>query len=84
MNCHLQIEKTGYLTDASPFQESRLTATPIQALGLTIRDTPPNELISEFQRVLEVAGIRRLKLDFYLSTERRVPFEGVSSGFLST
>lgn len=72
--------EVGCVTAASPFQESRFLATPIRELGLTITDTPLHELISEFQRELERVGIRRLKPDFYLSTEWGVPFESISIG----
>lgn len=54
--------------------------TPIRELGLTIIDTPLNELITEFRLELEQIGIRRLKPDFYLSTEWGVPFESISIG----
>ncbi|MBC7966262.1 MAG: hypothetical protein H7Z17_10100 [Fuerstia sp.] len=54
--------------------------TPIRDLGLTITDTPLNELITEFRRELERIGIQRLKPDFYLSTEWGVPFESISIG----
>ena len=68
------------MTAASPFQENRFMATPIRELGLTITDTPLNELVAEFRRELEQIGIRRLKPDFYLSTEWGVPFESISIG----
>ena len=55
-------------------------AMPIRDLGLTITDPPLNELIAEFRRELERIGIRRLKPDFYLSTEWGVPFESISIG----
>ncbi len=65
---------------ASPFQERRFLATPIRDLGLTIDETPLKVVVEEFQRELERVGIRRLKPDFYLSTEWGVPFESISIG----
>ncbi len=68
------------MTAAAPFHENRFLATPIRDLGLTITGTPLSELITEFQRELERVGIRRLKPDFYLTTEWGVPFESISIG----
>ena len=68
------------MTAATPFQENRFLATPIHKLGLSITETPLNELISEFRQELERIGIRKLKPDFYLSTEWGVPFESISIG----
>ena len=68
------------MTAASPFQENRFLATPIRDLGLTITGTPLERVVAEFQRELERVGIRRLKPDFYLSTEWGVPFESISIG----
>lgn len=68
------------MTAPSPFHENRFLATPIRELGLTIADTPLNDVVVEFRRELERAGIRRLKPDFYLSTEWGVPFETISIG----
>ncbi len=55
-------------------------ATPIRELGLKLTDSPLKELITEFQRELELIGIRHLKPDFYLSSEWGVPFESISIG----
>ena len=68
------------MTFASSFQENRFMAKPIRDLGLTITNTPLHELITEFQQELERIGIRRLKPDFYLSTEWGVPFDSISIG----
>jgi hypothetical protein len=63
---------------AAPFQESRLLATPIRDLGLTIAGTPLEPVLAQFQKELERAGIRKLKPHFYLSTEWGVPFNTIS------
>src|SRR5437868_1384620 len=62
----------------SAFHESRLLATPIRDLGLTIAGTPLEPVLGLFQEELEQIGIRRVKPHFYLSTEWGVPFGTVS------
>src|SRR5882724_7319965 len=66
------------MASASPFQESRLLATPIRDLGLTIAGTALEPVLTQFQQELERVGIRRLKPHFYLSTEWGVPFDTIS------
>jgi hypothetical protein len=43
--------------------------TPIRELGLTIAGTALESIVTEFEAELELAGIRRLRPRFYLSTE---------------
>src|SRR5262245_22540983 len=56
------------------FRESSLWSTPIRDLGLAIAGTPLEPVIDEVRGELERVGIRRLKPDFYLSTEWGVSF----------
>ncbi|HEX6644276.1 MAG TPA: putative zinc-binding metallopeptidase, partial [Gemmatimonadales bacterium] len=63
---------------ARTFQETNLWSTPIRDLGLTIEGTRLEPVIRGFERELELAGIRRLRPRFYLSTEWGVPFETVA------
>jgi hypothetical protein len=60
------------------FQETNLWSTPIRDLGLTIAGTRLEPVVAEFERELGLAGIRRLRPRFYLSTEWGVPFETVA------
>ena len=62
----------------TPFEQSRLLATPIRDLGLTIAGTPLEPVLAQFQQELEQIGILRLRPHFYLSTEWGVPFGTVS------
>lgn len=66
------------MAEKPPFEPSRLLATPIRDLGLTIAGTPLEPVLKHFQRELEQAGIVRLKPNFYLSTEWGVPFGTIS------
>lgn len=66
------------MASASPFQESRLLATPIRDLGLTIAGTPLEPVLAQFQKEIEQAGIHRLKPHNYLSTEWGVPFNTIA------
>lgn len=51
------------------FQEASLRATPLRDLGLTIAGTRLEPILAEFLRELEQVGIRKLRPEFYLSTE---------------
>jgi hypothetical protein len=68
------------MASQAPFQESRLLATPIRELGLTIAGTPLEPVLAQFQEELERAGLSRLRPDFHLSTEWGVPFDTISIG----
>jgi hypothetical protein len=59
------------------FQEAQ-GDRPIRDLGLTIEGTALAPVIAEFEAELAVAGIRRVRPRFYLSTEWGVPFETVA------
>jgi hypothetical protein len=59
------------------FSENRLTATPIQALGLSIEGSVLEPILEEFKAEIAHAGIR-LQPHFYLSTEW-----GVNPGSIS-
>jgi hypothetical protein len=66
-------------SDATPpFEEHRLLSTPIRDLGLTIEGTPLEPLLEKFRGELLRVGIRRLRPQFYLSTEWGVPFGTIS------
>jgi hypothetical protein len=60
------------------FQESNLETVPIRQLGLSIRGTPLEGLVAEFEDEIRRAGLRRLKPQFYLSTEWGVPFNTIA------
>jgi hypothetical protein len=62
------------------FHESKLGATPIRDLGLTIAGTRLEPIIAEFEAELQRMGIRRLRPRFYLTTEWGVPFDTVAIG----
>ena len=66
------------IADPAHFHESNLWSTPIRDLGLTIAGTRLEPVVAEFERELGLAGIRRLRPRFYLSTEWGVPFETVA------
>ena len=68
------------MSATSPFPASPHLSVPIRELGLRITGTPLEPVIDEFRRELERVGIRRLKPDFYLSTEWGVPFPSISIG----
>jgi hypothetical protein len=59
-------------------QLTRLLATPIRDLRLTISGGRLGPLIAAFQKELEGAGVVRLKPNYYLSTEWGVVFGSVS------
>ena len=61
-----------------PFEPSRLLATPIRDLKLTIAGTPLEPVLARFQAELRDASIVRLTPRFYLSTEWGVPFGTIS------
>ena len=54
-------------------EATKLGATPIRDLGLTIGGTRLEPILADFERELEAKGIRRLRPRFYLSTEWGVP-----------
>jgi hypothetical protein len=64
----------------SPFPKPAAPSVPIRELGLSIAGSALEPVLAEFRRELEAAGIRRLRPDFYLSTEWGVPFPSVSIG----
>lgn len=66
------------MPNSPPFEPSRLLATPIRDLGLTIAGTPLEPVLAHFQKELHKAGIVRLRPNFYLSTEWGVPFGTIS------
>ena len=60
------------------FQEATLSARPIRDLGLRIAGSSLEPILAEFQAELEHLGIRRVRPQFYLSTEWGVPFGTVN------
>lgn len=52
--------------------------TPLRDLGLTIRSTPLEKVLQDFQRELKQRGLTRVEPKFYLSTEWGVPFGTIS------
>jgi hypothetical protein len=64
----------------APFPAAPPLSVPIRELGLTIAGSPLEPVLGEFQNELERAGIKRLRPDFYLSTEWGVPFPSISIG----
>ncbi|MGI8981370.1 MAG: putative zinc-binding metallopeptidase [Pirellulaceae bacterium] len=66
------------MAETPPFEPSRLLATSIRDLGLTIAGTPLEPVLAQFQQELQRAGITRLRPHFYLSTEWGVPFGTIS------
>lgn len=65
---------------SSPFPTAPALLRPIRDLGLRLEDSPLWSVIEEFLTELSQAGIRRLRPDFYLSTEWGVPFPSISIG----
>ncbi|WP_437816316.1 putative zinc-binding metallopeptidase [Sorangium sp. So ce1078] len=61
-------------------ESSPLGPVPFRDLGLTIAGTRLEAIIAEFTAELELAGLRRVRPRFYLSTEWGVPFNTVSIG----
>lgn len=61
-------------TTSVTFQEAPLGARPIRELGLKIAGTALEPILAEFETELRNAGIRRVRPQFYLSTEWGVPF----------
>jgi hypothetical protein len=60
------------------FQEASLSSRPIRDLGLRIEGTPLEPILEEFLGELARAGIRRVRPQFYLSSEWGVPFGTVA------
>jgi hypothetical protein len=60
------------------FEPSKLIATPIRDLHLTIEGTRLEPLIERFREELKQSGIVRVRPRFYLSTEWGVPFGTVA------
>jgi hypothetical protein len=68
------------MAENAAFQEKHLWSTPIRDLGLAIAGTGLEPVIAEFQRELEAAGIRKLRLACYLSDEWGVNFNTIAIG----
>ncbi len=68
------------MTTETAFHESSLTSTPIRNLGLTIAGTWLEDIIADFEKELDQAGIHRLRPRFYLTTEWGVPFDTIVIG----
>ena len=68
------------MTSENPFPAAPPLSVPIRDLGLTISGSALEPVVAEFQRELDQAGIRRVRPDFYLSTEWGVPFSSISIG----
>jgi hypothetical protein len=66
------------VTDTHHFRESASWSAPIRGLGLAIEGTELADVLAEFERELERAGITRLRPRYYLSTEWGVPFENIA------
>ena len=64
----------------APFPATPPLSVPIRDLGLRIEGSPLEPILEEFRNELEQAGIRRVRPDFYLSTEWGVPFPSISVG----
>ena len=62
------------------FRAGDLSSRPIRDLGLTIAGTPLEPVVAAFQQELERLGIRRLRPDFYLSTDWGVNFGTLAIG----
>jgi hypothetical protein len=60
------------------FREASLLSTPIRNLGLSIAGTRLEPILTEFERELQRAGLRRVRPRFYLSSEWGVPFGTVA------
>jgi hypothetical protein len=65
-------------TEAFANSETNWSSLPIRSLGLTIKGTRLEPILTEFARELEHVGLRRVKPVFYLSTEWGVPFGTVA------
>jgi hypothetical protein len=61
-----------------PTHEANPWKTPLRDLGLTIRGTPLEKVLQDFQRELKRRRLTRVEPTFYLSTEWGVPFGTVS------
>jgi len=61
------------LSTDSPFHEAGPGSTPIRELGLTIAGSALEPILVGFLAELDVAGVRRVRPRFYLSTEWGVP-----------
>lgn len=62
------------------FRESNLYSSPIRDLGLSIKGTRLESLMAEFEAELRTAGLAKVPLRVYLSTEWGVPFGTVVIG----
>lgn len=64
---------------SEPFPEAHAwSTTPIRDLGLKISGTPLEPVLARFMDELAIAGVRRVRPRFYLSTEWGVPFASVA------
>lgn len=59
-------------------EETLAAAQPIRDLGLTIKGTPLERIICDFERELDLAGIKKVRPRFYLSSEWGVPFPSLA------
>src|SRR5262249_48927758 len=66
-----------FMATAPAFQESRLGATPIRDLGLTIAGTDLERVLQSFDKERARLGLA-LQPHYYLSTEWGVPFGTIS------
>ncbi|HEY7315367.1 MAG TPA: putative zinc-binding metallopeptidase [Gemmataceae bacterium] len=65
-------------TTTPPLREANPWTTPLRDLGLTIRGTPLDAVLQDFQHELKQRGLTRVEPKFYLSTEWGVPFGTIS------
>ncbi len=72
--------ETSVKPPAAPFHESKVWSTPIRDLGLKIEGTPLESVIAEFRREVEQAGIRKVKPQFYLTTDWVVHDDTIAIG----
>jgi hypothetical protein len=59
-------------------EETLAPAQPIRDLGLTIKGTPLERVIADFEHELDLAGILKVRPRFYLSSEWGVPFPSLA------
>ncbi len=64
----------------APFHESKLWATPLRDLGVKIEGTALEPVIAEFRREIEAVGFRKLKPQFYLTTDWVVHDDTIAIG----
>lgn len=64
--------------ELSLVHEGGLGSKRLRDLNLTIRGTPLEVVLQEFQRELAASGVTKVRPHFYLSTEWGVPFDTIS------